>query len=112
MSDAAESQSIISGINGLVDDLARLDVAVYGIAFDYPHFGSWTIEVGRRHRRVLLQWDGKESLLTASVAAVPNSHGRKDWKCVAERAITTGGGGGKAAVFKSAKQFAIEFADT
>ena len=112
MSDATDSQSIIASISALAEDLASKDVAVYGVAFDYLHFGSWTIETGHRHKRTLLEWDGKEGLLTASVAAVADAQGRKNWKRVAERRIDMRGGDGMSKVFESAKQFAIEFADT
>jgi hypothetical protein len=52
------------------------------------HFGSWTLEVGRRHRRILLAWDGKESSLGLSVRTVESWNVASDWKSVSESQLT------------------------
>jgi hypothetical protein len=109
MSDAAQSLSALVGINRLATGLAEQGLAIYGLAYDYLHFGSWTIEVGRRHKRILLQWDGKESLLVVSVAVVSDAQGSKDWKRVAEQPITLQGDADPTAIFDSARQLAVKF---
>ena len=87
MSDVNESQALVAGLVELAAALAASDIAVYGIAYDFLHFGSWTIEVGRRHHRLLLQWDGRETTLTVSKASVSDAHAQKQWKQVAERRV-------------------------
>jgi hypothetical protein len=87
MSDVSESQASVAGLNRLVASLASADIAVFGIAYDFLHFGSWTVEAGRRHHRVLLQWDGRESTLSVSTASVSDARAQKQWKQVAERRI-------------------------
>jgi hypothetical protein len=112
MSDAAQSLVALAGINRLAEGLAKHNLAIYGLAYDYLHFGSWTIEVGRRHKRILLQWDGKESWLVISVAVVSDAQSAKDWKRVAEQAITLQADADPTVVFESAKHLALKFADT
>ena len=87
MSDVIESQASVAGLNRLVASLANADIAVFGIAYDFLHFGSWTVEAGRRHHRILLQWDGREGILSVSTAAVSDARAQKQWRQVAERRI-------------------------
>ncbi len=84
MSDATESTAFPTAMAAFAERLAGSDLAIYGIAYDYLHFGSWTIELGRRHRRLLVQWDGKESLLSCSVTAAPNSQAPRAWTLLEE----------------------------
>jgi len=91
MSDVKESQASVAGLAGLAAALAAADIAVYGIAFDFLSFGSWTIEAGRRHHRLLLQWDGRERTLSVSTAAASDAQSQKHWKQVAERQVDSQG---------------------
>jgi hypothetical protein len=91
MSDVSESKASVAGLARLAADLAASDIAVYGIAYDFMHFGSWTIEAGRRHHRLLLRWDGRERTLSVSTASVPDARAQKHWKQVAERQVESQG---------------------
>jgi hypothetical protein len=91
MSDVKESQASVAGLAGIAVSLAKVDIAVYGIAYDFLHFGSWTIEAGRRHQRLLLQWDGRERTLTVSTASVSDAQAQKHWKQGAERHVDSRG---------------------
>jgi hypothetical protein len=91
MSDVKESQASVAGLAGVAAAIAKADIAVYGIAYDFSHFGSWTIEAGRRHQRLLLQWDGRERTLIVSTASVSDAQAQKHWKQVAERHVDSHG---------------------
>src|SRR4029450_7188322 len=91
MSDVNESQASVAGLAGVAAAMAKSDIAVYGIAYDFLHFGSWTIEAGRRHQRLLLAWDGRARTLTVSTATVSDAQAQKDWKQVAERHFASHG---------------------
>lgn len=67
--------------------LSESGIAIYGVAYDLLHFGSWTIEAGTRHRRSLLQWDGKEFLMSLSQCEVADSQTPRDWQLVAEESV-------------------------
>lgn len=67
--------------------LSKFEIAIYGVAYDLLHFGSWTIEAGKRHDRSLLQWDGKEFVLSLSQCEVADSQAPRDWILVAEESV-------------------------
>jgi hypothetical protein len=87
MSDVSESQASVACLNRLVATLAKADIAVFSIAYDFLHFGSWTVEAGRRHHRILLQWHGRESTLSVSTTSISDARAQKQWKLVAEQRI-------------------------
>jgi hypothetical protein len=85
MDDSTESAVFADALAGFAKRLAASRVAIYGVAYDMLHFGSWTLEVGRRHRRVLLVWDGRESRLSLSVRGISDSSNvDADWRPVSE----------------------------
>jgi len=88
MDDSTESALFTDALAGFAKRLAARHVAIYGVAYDMLHFGSWTLEVGRRHRRILLAWDGKESSLGLSVRNLSDSSRvAADWRSVSETQI-------------------------
>ena len=70
------------------------------------HFGSWTIELGRRHHRSLLQWDGKEFLMSLSQCNVADSQAPRDWKIVVEEPVGDHSTAGE--VFGAAENLILE----
>ena len=68
----------------LAERLAGRNRAIYRHSFDYMHFGSWVLEAGTRKRRVRVTWDGRESILSASVTEYGDSPG-PDWEPLSER---------------------------
>ena len=87
MNDAESSASFISALAAFSDSLSESGIAIYGLTYDLLHFGSWTIEVGKRHHRSLLQWDGKEFLMSLSQCDVADSQAPRDWKLVTEEPV-------------------------
>ena len=89
MDDSIESAVFPEALAAFARRLAGKRVAIYGVAYDMLHFGSWTLEVGRRHRRILLAWDGKESSLGLSVRSVSDSSNVvADWRSVSESQLS------------------------
>lgn len=88
MDDAESSASFLSALAAFSNTLNESGIAIYGVAYDFLHFGSWTIEVGKRHRRSLLQWDGKESVLSLSRCEVADSQAPRDWSLVGEESVS------------------------
>ena len=87
MNDAKSSASFVSALGAFSQSLASSGIAIYGIEYDFLHFGSWTIELGSRHSRSLLQWDGKESLMSLSESDVADSQAPRNWRLVAEEPV-------------------------
>lgn len=88
MDDAESSTRFMSALAAFSESLSNSGIAIYGVAFDLLHFGSWTVETGTRHRRSLLQWDGKESLLSLSQCDVADSQAPRDWTLAAEESVS------------------------
>jgi len=88
MNDADLSASFMSALATFSKALSKSGIAIYGVSYDLMHFGSWTIEVGVRHRRALLQWDGKEFVISVSQCEVADSQAPRDWQLVAEEPVS------------------------
>ena len=68
--------------------LATRQLTVCRVAYDLLYFGSWTMEIGRGRRRVLLAWGGKEAVLYVSVRNVSRfARLTTDWRQVSERPL-------------------------
>ena len=87
MNDAESSASFMSALAIFSTALSKSGIAIYGVAYDLLRFGNWTIEVGVRHRRALLQWDGKEFEISVSQCEVADSQAPRDWQLVAEELV-------------------------
>ena len=87
MNDAESSTSFMLSLAAFSKALSKSEIAIYGVAYDLLHFGSWTIEAGKRHDRSLLQWDGKEFQLSLSQCEVADSQAPRDWKLIAEESV-------------------------
>ena len=87
MNDVESSASFMSALAAFSESFSESGIATYGIAYDLLHFGSWTIEVGKRHHRSLLQWDGKEFLMSLSQCHVADSQAPREWKLVTEEPV-------------------------
>ena len=68
--------------------LAEIGYAIYQLEYHFFEFGSWSMECGRRHHRALLQWDGKESLVSLSQCVVADSRDPRDWNLITEKNVS------------------------
>jgi hypothetical protein len=87
MNDAESSASFIAALARFSQSLAESGTAIYEIAYDLLAFGSWTMELGTRHHRSLLRWDGKESRMSLSQWDVADSRSPQERKLVVEERI-------------------------
>ncbi len=110
MNDAESSASFISALAAFSKSMSESRIAIYGVAYDLLHFGSWTIEVGKRRHRSLLQWDGKEFLMSLSYCEVSDSQALREWKLVAEESIADHSTDGE--LFRAAENLVLENADS
>lgn len=88
MHDSTESVVFPEALADFARRLAENRLAVYSVAYDMLHFGSWTLEVGRRHRRIRLAWDGKESSLDLAVGSSGSSNVAVDWMSVSQSRLS------------------------
>ena len=87
MSDAVWSQEFVSALAKFSANLSKSDYAIYNIDYSFMNFGSWTLEIGKRHDRIRFEWNGKESILTCSKASVGDSSSETNFNTVSEQKI-------------------------
>jgi len=87
MNDSESSANFLSALARFAASMNRSGLAIYSVGYNMEAFGSWTIELGNRHRRSLIHWDGKEFVLSVSQCEVPDSRVSKDWKLVADEQL-------------------------
>ncbi len=78
--DGATNAAFLSALASLASRLLAKRIAIYRVEYDYSHFGSWTLVAGSRHKRVKLDWDGKESYLAVSTALFSDAQSPPAWK--------------------------------
>lgn len=110
MSDAAAASAFPVALAAFSSRIGSSGFAIYGIAYDFLHFGSWKIEVGHRHHRLLIQWEGKESLLTLSTSEPADSRSPQDWRTLKELLVS--GEITEQRVFDLAADYVFEYAGT
>ena len=76
---ADQSIAHLRGLLRITEDLRAEGIALYGHAYHPMSFGSFSVEFGRAHYRVLCQWDGKECVLSVSFAELTNTNAPKKW---------------------------------
>jgi hypothetical protein len=106
MNDAEASATLVACLAAFSASLAKFGLATYGVALQLLHFGSWTVEVGTRHKRLLVQWGGKESLLSVSRCVVADSQAARDWELVTEEEIVQPST--DAEIFRAAENLVLE----
>jgi hypothetical protein len=87
MNDSESSANFLSALSKFSASLSHSDLAIYSVGYNMEAFGSWTLELGNRHRRLLVHWDGREFILSVSRCEVADSRATKDWKLSAEEKI-------------------------
>ncbi len=63
----------------IAEQLRSEGITLYGHEYHPLSFGSFSVEFGKPHYRVLCQWDGKESVLSVSFAEVKNQSAPRQW---------------------------------
>jgi hypothetical protein len=67
--DCGFSALFFAAVAELSGRLVARDIAVYEFTYSYLSFGSWTLVVGSRHRRLRFRFDGKEEHLEEASGA-------------------------------------------
>jgi hypothetical protein len=84
MDDIESSSNFLSALSGFSKTIGQSGIAIFSVGYHLEAFGSWTIESGKRHRRTLLHWDGRDYILSLSRCDVSDSRSAKDWKLAAD----------------------------
>ena len=63
----------------LAEVLAKNGISLYAHEYRPLSFGSFSVEFGRPHYRVLCQWDGRDSNLAVSFAHLTNQSHQSQW---------------------------------
>ena len=103
MSDAEWSREFVSALADFSAVLSKSNIAIYGIDYSFEAFGCWTLEIGNRHNRLRLGWDGRESTLACSSSSVADSRATKEWNLVAEEKVPNGSS--SEVILSAAKKF-------
>ena len=70
-------------IHSLAESLSQDGIAIYEHSYSMLSFGSWFLILGKRKYRVRFTWDGKDGILKAEEALIPNSRTIIKWKEIA-----------------------------
>ena len=106
MNDAESSASFMCALAVFSKALSQSGIAIYGVDYDLLHFGSWTIEAGERRHRSLLQWDGKELLMSLFQCEVADSRVSRDWQLVSKESVAQHSTNDE--IFSAAEDFLLE----
>ena len=79
MNDQDASLKHFTRMRSLAADLAQRHIAIYEHQVHLLAFGSFTVQVGTRHKRWRFVWDGKDDVMTVSFAAVSDSRDVLEW---------------------------------
>jgi len=83
---AAFSEALVTLANRLLEH----DLAIYEVSYNYFAFGSWTLVVGSRHRRLRFQYDGKEDQFDVSESTFSDSQSPPQWEALPSQTLDRG----------------------
>ena len=78
--DGQEALIHLRALLALAERLRAHSIAVLAHQYNYLAFGSWTMIVGNRHRRVQLNWDGREFLLSSARSEFGGTSAPATWR--------------------------------
>ena len=76
----------------IAEELREAGIAVLQHSYHPMAFGSFILEVGKPHSKVLFEWDGKESILSISFARLTNQNENPEWVHDAKISLPDGEG--------------------
>ena len=88
MDTAEASIAHLRALLGLAEELADNAITLYSHEYRPLSFGSFSVEFGRPHFRVLCLWDGKESRLSVCFSELPNQTQSCEWIHDAEISVS------------------------
>jgi hypothetical protein len=68
--------------------MARAGLVIYEHHFHYLVFGSFRVELGRAHKRLQFDWDGRDRWLSCSSATVSSQGDHPAWSKVSGQELS------------------------
>lgn len=91
----SDSSSVVAHLESLLRILGHLEsegITLYEHQYHPQAFGSFVLVLGRSHRRAKFTWDGREFILSMSIAEFPNGNAKAPWAHDADFSLPNGQG--------------------
>jgi hypothetical protein len=92
MSDSSTAIAHFDSLLRILRDLGSEGIALYEHQYNPQAFGSFVLVLGRPHQRAKFSWDGREFILSMSIADVPNKNANASWVHDADFSLPNGHG--------------------
>lgn len=79
MSDSRGATAHFENLLRILRDLEPEGIALYEHHYYPEAFGSFTLVLGRAHHRAKFAWDGRDCILSMSIADFPNKNANPPW---------------------------------
>ena len=106
--DSGFSALFFSAIAKLSGRLEAHDIAVYDFTYSYLSFGSWTLVAGSRHRRLRVQFDGKEDHIEIAESTFSDSQSQSEWRMLPPPTLNVGAGVNPSELFDLVEGVVVE----
>jgi hypothetical protein len=92
MSDSSAAIAHFDNLLRILRALESVGIALYEHQYNPQAFGSFVLVLGRPHQRAKFSWDGREFILSMSIADVPNKNANALWIHDADFSLPNGQG--------------------
>jgi hypothetical protein len=92
MSDSSTAIAHLESLLRILRDLNSEGIALYEHQYHPQAFGSFVLVLGRPHQRAKFTWDGREFILSMSIADFPNKNANALWTHDANFSLPNGQG--------------------
>lgn len=90
MSDSSTAIAHLDRLLRILRDLESEGIALYEHQYHPQAFGSFVLVLGRPHQRAKFSWDGREFILSMSIADFPNKNANAPWVHDADFSLPNG----------------------
>jgi|SRR5882672_2753419 len=92
MSDTRTAIAHFEGLLRILRDLEPEGIALYEHQYHPQAFGSFVLVLGRAHQRAKFAWDGRDFVLSMSIADFPIKNANPSWTHDADFSLPNGQG--------------------
>ncbi|MDH4260118.1 MAG: hypothetical protein OEW16_07415 [Gammaproteobacteria bacterium] len=92
MSDSSAAIAHLENLLRILRHLESEGIALYEHQYHPQAFGSFVLVLGRPHQRAKFTWDGREFILSMSIADFPNKSANVPWTHDADFSLPNGQG--------------------
>ena len=92
MSDNSKAIAHLENLLRILRDLESEGIALYEHQYQPQAFGSFVVVLGRSHQRAKFAWDGREFVLSMSIADFQNKNANAPWTHDADFSLPNGFG--------------------